>query len=260
MPASPNSPIQRAGSRLLARFALARHGATLHREVVAGITTFLTMSYIIVVNPAILRAAGIPPGASMVATIVTAIFGTVIMALYANRPFAVAPYMGENAFIAYTVVQALGYRWQAALAAVFIAGVLFLLLTIFRLRQWLVSALPESLRYSFAVGIGLFLAFVGLNESGIVTIGVPGAPLKAGSLISPPVLLALAGFLLIIMLLIRRFPGAILIGIVGTTILGVAAGVTPPPRAWISAPPSLAPVFLQLDFSQVFSWSFFPSC
>jgi AGZA family xanthine/uracil permease-like MFS transporter len=166
--------------------------------------------------------------------------------------------MGENAFIAYTVVQALGYRWQAALAAVFLGGALFLLLTIFRLRQWLVSALPESLRYSFAVGIGLFLAFVGLNETGIVTLGIPGAPLKAGSLTSPPVLLAIGGFLLIAILLIRRVPGAILIGIVGTTVLGVLTGVTPRPSAFISAPPSLAPVFLKLDFSSVFSWSFFP--
>ena len=255
---SPGSRTRRASDRLLAHFAFTAHGTNLQREVVGGLTTFLTMSYIIMVNPAVLHAAGIPLGASMVATIVTAIFGTVIMGVYANRPFAVAPYMGENAFIAYTVVQALGYPWQAALAAVFLGGVLFLLLTVFRLRQWLVSALPESLRYSFAVGIGLFLAFVGLNESGIVVLGTPQAPLKAGALVSAPVLLAIAGFLLIAVLLIRRFPGAILIGIVGTTILGIATGVTPRPHGWISAPPSLAPVFFKLDFSSVFSWSFFP--
>ncbi|MGZ4811913.1 MAG: NCS2 family permease [Terriglobales bacterium] len=255
---SPGSRTRRASDRLLAHFAFEQHGTNLQREVVGGLTTFLTMSYIIMVNPAVLHAAGIPLGASMVATIVTAIFGTVIMGVYANRPFAVAPYMGENAFIAYTVVQALGYPWQAALAAVFLGGVLFLLLTVFRLRQWLVSALPESLRYSFAVGIGLFLAFVGLNESGIVVLGTPQAPLKAGALVSAPVLLAIAGFLLIAVLLIRRFPGAILIGIVGTTILGIATGVTPRPHGWISAPPSLAPVFFKLDFSSVFSWSFFP--
>jgi AGZA family xanthine/uracil permease-like MFS transporter len=239
-------------------FAFDEHGTDFQREVVAGLTTFLTMAYIVVVNPAILRAAGIPPGASMVATIVTAIFGTVIMALYANRPFAVAPYMGENAFIAYTVVQALGYRWQAALAAVFVGGTLFLLLTVFRLRPWLVNALPESLRYSFAVGIGLFLTFVGFNECGIVTLGVAGAPVKAGNLISGPVLLAIAGFLLITVLMIRRFPGAILVGIVGTTVLGVITGITPRPQGLVSAPPSLAPVFLKLDFASVFSWSFFP--
>ncbi len=246
------------GTRVGNYFGFSQHGTNLQRETVAGLTTFLTMAYIVVVNPAVLRAAGIPAEASMVATIVTAIFGTVIMALYANRPFAIAPYMGENAFIAYTVVQALGYRWQAALAAVFLGGALFLLLTVLRLRQWLVNALPESLRYSFAVGIGLFLTFIGFNECGIVTIGVPGAPVKAGQLLAPPVLLAIAGFLLITVLLIRRFPGAILIGIVATTIVGVLLGVAPRPHAWISTPPSLAPILLKLDFSSIFTWSFFP--
>ncbi len=246
------------GTRIEAYFSFAGHGTNLQREVTAGLTTFLTMAYIVVVNPAVLRAAGIPPDAAMVGTIATAVFGTVVMGLYANRPFAIAPYMGENAFIAYTVVQALGYRWQQALAAVFLGGVLFLLLTVFRLRAWLVNALPEGLRYSFAVGIGLFLTFVGFNECGIVTIGAPGAPVRAGNLISPPVLLAIAGFLLIAILLIRRFPGAILVGIVGTTILGMIAGVTPRPPAWVSAPPSLSPVFLKLDFSSLLSWSFFP--
>ncbi len=243
---------------MAAYFAFAQHGTNFQREVLGGVTTFLTMAYIVVVNPAVLRAAGIPPEPSMVATIVTAIFGTVIMALYANRPFAIAPYMGENAFIAYTVVQALGYRWQAALAAVFVGGVLFLLLTVFRLRQWVVSALPESLRYSFAVGIGLFLTFVGFNECGIVTLGVAGAPVKPGYLVSGPVLLAIGGFLLIAVLLIRRVPGAILIGIVGATLVGMATGVTPRPHAWISTPPSLAPILLKLDFASVFTWSFFP--
>ncbi len=123
-------------------FGLERAGTTWTREIVAGATTFVTMSYIVVVNPAILKAAGIPAEASMVATTMTAVFGTLLMGLYANRPFAIAPYMGENAFVAYTVVQALGYRWQTALAAVFLAGVIFLLLTIFRLRQLLVEATP----------------------------------------------------------------------------------------------------------------------
>src|SRR5437870_569796 len=136
------------------------------------------MSYIIVVNPAILRTAGIPAEASMVATIATAIFGTLLMGVYANRPLAVAPYMGEIAFIAFTVVQVLHYSWPTALSAVFLAGILFFLLTIFRLRQWLVDAVPSALRYSFAVGIGLFLTFVGLNETGIVMLGSAGAPVR----------------------------------------------------------------------------------
>src|SRR6201997_317423 len=155
-------------------FSLNSSRTTFGREVVAGVTTFVTMSYFIVVNPAILKAAGIPAGPSMMATIVTAIFGTLLMGVYANRPFAIAPYMGENAFIAYTVVQVLGYRWQTALAAVFLGGGIFLLLTILRLRQWLLEAIPFGLRYSFAVGIGLFLTFIGVNETGIVMVGTAG--------------------------------------------------------------------------------------
>src|SRR5215467_9965257 len=127
-------------------FGLEHAGTTLGREVVAGLTTFVTMSYIIVVNPAILKAAGIPVEPSMVATVAIAVFGTLFMGIYANRPFAIAPYMGENAFLAYTVVAGLGFRWQQALAAVFLAGVAFLLLTLFRVRQWLVEAIPGSLR------------------------------------------------------------------------------------------------------------------
>lgn len=161
-------------------FDLKRHGTTAAREVVAGLTTFTTMSYIVVVNPAILGNAGIPVGPSFVATVLASIFGCLLMALYANRPFAVAPYMGENAFIAFTVCRLLGYRWQTALAAVFFAGLLFVLLTVLRLRQWLVDAVPQSLRFSFAVGIGLFLTFIGLNQAGIVALGVPGAPVQSG--------------------------------------------------------------------------------
>src|SRR5208337_4514986 len=131
-------------------FKLAQHQTTVRREIIAGLTTFFTMAYIVAVNPAILKAAGIPTGASLTATILTAIFGTLLMGFYANRPFAIAPYMGENAFIAFTVVQALGYTWQSALGAVFLAGILFILLTLFRLRQWMVEAIPTTLRYSYA--------------------------------------------------------------------------------------------------------------
>ena len=165
-------------------FHLEQHGTTVSREVIAGLTTFTTMSYIVVVNPAILSNAGIPAGPSFVATVVAAVFGCTLMGLYANRPFAIAPYMGENAFIAFTVCQQLGYKWQTALAAIFIAGALFVLLTVLRLRQWVVEAVPVSLRYSFAVGIGLFLTFIGLNQTGIVALGVP-ARLSAPA-ISPP--------------------------------------------------------------------------
>ena len=161
-------------------FGISSHQTTVRREVVAGLTTFFTMSYIVAVNPAILKTAGMPVGASLTATILTCIFGTLMMGLYANRPFAIGPYMGENAFIAFTVVHVLGYTWQSALGAVFVAGVLFTLMTIFKLRQWMVDAIPLTLRYSYAVGIGLFLTFIGLNQTGIVALGFPGAPVRPG--------------------------------------------------------------------------------
>ena len=239
-------------------FRLGQAGTTVGREVVAGLTTFVTMSYIIVVNPAVLKAAGMPIEASMVATILTAVMGTLLMGLYANRPFAIAPYMGENAFLAFTVVQVLNYRWQQALAAVFVAGGLFLLLTVLRLRQWLVDAIPPGLRSSFAVGIGLFLAFIGLNETGIVTLGTAGAPVRTGHLTAGPVLIAIFGFLLIAVLMIRRSPGAILIGILATAFLAFTTHMAPAPKTWLAVPPSIAPTFLKLDFRGAFSWGFFP--
>lgn len=235
-------------------FCFQKHGANLRTEILAGITTFLTMSYIIVVNPKILEAAGIPFGPSMVATILSAACGTLIMAIYAKRPFAIAPYMGENAFIAYTVVLLLGYAWQQALAAVFISGVLFILLTALKLRSWLVDAIPEGLRYSFAVGIGLFMTFIGLNVTGLVSLGVPGAPVRIGNVTSTPCLLAIGNFILIAVLVLRKTPGAILIGILLTSGLSFVLGTSSPPEAWFGMPPSLAPVFAQLDFSNLLSW------
>ena len=163
-------------------FEFAKHKTSYKQEVLAGIATFLTMAYIIVVNPAILEAAGIPKGPSMIATILSAALGTLIMGVYAKRPFAIAPYMGENAFIAFTVVRVLGIPWQTALGAIFIAGVLFTVLTLTRVRGWLADTLPRSLKHSFSVGIGLFLTFIGLNLTGIVTLGVPGAPVGLGRL------------------------------------------------------------------------------
>jgi len=239
-------------------FEFARHGTSYRREVLAGTTTFLTMAYIIIVNPAILSAAGIPKGPSMVATILSAAFGTVVMGLYAKRPFAIAPYMGENAFIAFTVVKVLGYSWQVALGAVFIAGVLFTLLTVFRVRGWLAESLPQSLKHSFAVGIGLFLAFIGLNETGLVRLGVPGAPVALGDLTRPTSLLALFAFLAIVLLTIRKVRGAILIGVLATTFLSFLLDVTPAPDRWLSLPPDPRPILLKLDLRGALSASFFP--
>lgn len=234
-------------------FAFDAQGTSYRQEIIAGLTTFLTMAYIIVVNPAILEAAGIPREASITATILSAAFGTLVMGVYAKRPFAIAPYMGENAFIAFTVVKGMGFPWQTALGAIFLAGVLFTVLTVFKVRSWLATAIPMSLKYSFAVGIGLFLTFIGLNEIGVVALGVPGAPVALGNLSSAPTLLALLGFLITALLLIRRTPGALMIGILTTTAASIAFGITPWPADWVSAPPSLAPILGQLDIAGALS-------
>ncbi len=234
-------------------FEFAKHNTDYKKETVAGITTFLTMAYIVVVNPAILSAAGIPKGPSMTATILAAAFGSLLMGVYAKRPFALAPYMGENAFIAFTVVKALGYPWQTALGAIFVAGVLFTLLTVTKVRGWLASTLPQSLKYSFGVGIGLFLTFIGLNEIGFVAIGVPGAPVTLGRITQPTTLLALFGFLLIAWLMIRRVRGAVIIGVLAITLLSFLFRITPIPDSFVSMPPSIGPIFLQLDIPGAFS-------
>ena len=239
-------------------FEFEKHKTSFAREIVAGLTTFTTMSYIVVVNPAILAQAGIPAGPSFVATIAAAVFGCTLMGLYANRPFAIAPYMGENAFIAFTVCVQLGYKWQTALGAIFIAGVLFVVLTLLRLRQWVVDSVPLSLRYSFAVGIGLFLTFIGLNQTGIVALGVVGAPVRSGHLTSPAVLVAIFGFLLLSVLVIRKTPGAILLGIVVTAVVAFVFKTAPAPAHFVSFPPSLRPIFWQIDLRGALSWGAFP--
>ena len=214
------------------------------------------MAYIIVVNPAILKFAGLPSGASTVATILVAAVGSLLMGFYANRPIAVAPYMGENAFIAFGLAS-LGVTWQQRLGAVFISGLVFLVITFAGLRTWLANAISPSLKHSFAVGIGLFLAFIGLTETGIVT-KAEAVPVKIGNLRSVETLLAVAGFVLIMALIQRRVRGAILIGIAATSIAGFALRVAPPPSAVFGLPPSLAPIALKLDIAGVLRISFLP--
>jgi len=214
------------------------------------------MAYIIVVNPAILKFAGLPVGPSTVATILVAAIGSLLMGLWANRPIAVAPYMGENAFIAFGLA-ALGVTWQQRLGAVFISGIAFLIITFAGLRTWLANAISPSLKYSFAVGIGLFLAFIGLNETGIVT-KAEAVPVKIGNLRSTEVLLAIGGFIVIMVLMHRRIRGAILIGIVATAIVGLLLGMGHAPTAIVAMPPSLAPIALHLDIMGVLRISFLP--
>lgn len=239
-------------------FRLKQLNTTIRQEVLAGMTTFVTMAYIIVVNPKILAVAGIPEGPGMVATILTAFIGTLLMGLYANRPFAIAPYMGENAFIAYTLVQGMGYSWQSVLGALFISAAFFTLLTVLKVRSWLVSAIPRSLKIAFTVGIGFFLAFIGLNETGLVALGVPGAPVQMGQWTQPTALMGIFGFILITVLLIRKIRGAILVGILLTTLLAVLCGMIQPPTQFISLPPSLAPIIGKLDIAGAMKPEFLP--
>jgi len=237
-------------------FEFDRLRTSYRQEIIAGATTFFTLSYIIVVNPAILEAAGMPRGASMTATILTAIFGTLLMAVYAKRPFAVAPYMGENAFIAYTVVKTLGYSWQTALGAILISGLLFTVITLTGLRRWMAEAIPSSLKHSFSIGIGLFLAFLGLNSMGVIAMGVPDAPVKLADISSQAVLCSLAGLVVTASLLARKVTGSLFAGMALTTLAMIVLGLTSLPRTFFSAPPSLAPIFMQLDVRGAFTWGF----
>jgi AGZA family xanthine/uracil permease-like MFS transporter len=226
-------------------FQLSKHGTTVNTELLAGLTTFLTMAYIIFVNPAILGDAGMPKGAVFVATCLIAALGTLIMGLLANYPIATAPGMGLNAFFAYVVVLGMGLKWQVALGAVFISGCLFLLVTVFRLRELIIRGIPQSLRIGITVGIGMFLAIIALKSAGVV------APSKAtyvtlGDLHQTSVVLAVIGFFVIVVLDRLRIRGAILFGILLVTVLSFAfagnkfVGI-------FDTPPSIAPTFLQLD-------------
>jgi adenine/guanine/hypoxanthine permease len=260
-------------------FKITERGSTVPTEILGGATTFFTMAYIIVVNPAILSFAGIPAGPSTMATILTAIFGTLLMALYANRPIAVAPYMGENAFVAFGLT-AMGIGWQLRLGAVFVSGIAFMLLALLQIRPWLANSISPSMKHSFSVGIGLFLAFIGLYETGIVTSSVagmpaaalllgqsqmlktPDVPLKIGNLHDPQVILACLGFVLIAALLYRKVTGAILIGMVVTAIVGFFCGFGQAPEAIVAIPFTghydLRPIFMQLDIPGVLRISFLP--
>jgi AGZA family xanthine/uracil permease-like MFS transporter len=241
-------------------FAIRERGSSVRTEVIGGMTTFVSMAYIIVVNPAILSHAGIPQGPSTVATIVVAALGTLLMALYANQPIAVAPYMGENAFIAFGLA-AFGITWQQRLGAVFVSGVIFLIITLIGVRKWLAGAVSSSMKHSFAAGIGLFLTFIGLFESGIVK-SAQAVPVQLGDIRSTSVLLAIFGFVVIAALLYRRVPGAILIGIVVTALGGVFAGLGKLPTAIAALPFTgaydLGPIAFELDVVSIFRLSFLP--
>lgn len=228
-------------------FQLSAHGTTVKTELLAGLTTFLTMAYIIFVNPDILAAAGMPKDAVFVATCLAAALGSAIMGLYANYPIALAPGMGLNAYFAFAVVQGMGFTWQQALGAVFISGILFILISLFKLREAIVNAIPRSLKFAISAGIGLFLAIIGLKNAGLIA-AHPATFVTLGDLHQPGPVLAVIGFFIIVALEQRKVPGAIIIGILVVTVVAVLMGLTPF-AGIVAAPPSLAPTFMQMDLA-----------
>ena len=235
-------------------FQLGEHGTTVRTEVLAGLTTFLTMAYIMFVNPSILGDAGMPKGAVFVATCLIAAFGSVLMGLLANYPIAIAPGMGLNAYFAYVVVLGMGYTWQAALGAVFVSGCLFLLVTVFRLRDQIIKGIPQSIRVAITVGIGLFLALIALKSAGVV-VESKATLVTLGDLHSAPVILFALGFLLIVVLDRLKVPGAILIGILAVTVSSFIWGGNQF-QGVFSAPPSIEPTFFKLDIKTALSTGF----
>ncbi|MEJ2131310.1 MAG: NCS2 family permease [Gammaproteobacteria bacterium] len=229
------------------RFALEAHGTDVRTELVAGATTFLTMAYIAFVNPAILQDAGMDFGAVFVATCLSAAFGTLVMGLYANYPIALAPGMGLNAFFTYGVVIGLDYSWQVALGAVFISGILFVILSVLPVREWLINAIPQTMKLAISAGIGLFLGIIALRNAGVI-IPNPTTLVATGDLTAPQALLALLGFTAIIGLHARRVPGAVVVGILGITAIGIGLDVSPW-KGFASLPPDPTPTLFALDIA-----------
>ncbi|WP_417658487.1 NCS2 family permease [Pseudidiomarina sp.] len=231
-------------------FQINAQGSTVKREIVAGFTTFLTMAYIIFVNPSMLSEAGMDYGAVFVATCLAAAIGCLVMGLWANYPVALAPGMGLNAFFTYSVVLGMGYTWQTALGAVFFSGILFFLLSAFRIRSWIINSIPVTLRLAIAAGIGAFLALIGLKNANII-VGNNATLVSLGDMSELSVLLAGAGFFLIIGLVARGIQGAALISILLVTVAGFLLGDVQY-TGIVAMPPSLVPTFMQMDIAAAF--------
>lgn len=231
-------------------FQIKAHGSTVKTEVLAGITTFLTMAYIIFVNPSMLAAAGMDQGAVFVATCLAAAIGCLIMGLYANYPVALAPGMGLNAFFTYGVVLGMGYSWEVALGAVFLSGILFVLISLFKIREWVINAIPTSLKLGIAAGIGLFLAIIALKNAGIV-VGSPATLVTMGNLSSPAPIYGLLGFFIIAALAYLKITGAVMIGILSITVASILFGHSEF-GGLMSMPPSIMPTFLAMDIAGAF--------
>jgi adenine/guanine/hypoxanthine permease len=235
-------------------FSLKQNNTTVRTEILAGLTTFMTMAYILAVNPDILSATGMDKNALFTATALSALIATLVMALVAKLPFALAPGMGLNAFFAFTVVLGMGHTWQFALTAVFLEGIIFLLLTFFNIRELIVNSIPISLKHAISAGIGLFIAFIGLQNAGII-VNNDAVLVGLGKMGSPAVLIALGGIVLTAMLLALKVKGALLIGIFAATMAGLPFGVTKMPEgSLVTAPPSLEPIFFKFEFSQIFTF------
>ncbi|MFV7761962.1 NCS2 family permease [Shewanella algae] len=228
-------------------FKLKQNKTSLKQEAVAGLTTFLTMAYIIFVNPSMLADAGMDQGAVFVATCVAAAIGCLVMGLLANYPIALAPGMGLNAFFTYTVVGEMGYSWETALGAVFLSGICFMILSLVRIREWVVNSIPMSLRLGIAAGIGLFLALIGLKSAGIV-VANPATLVGMGDITAFPALMSVLGFFLIIAFVQRGYKAAVILSILAITVLGLALGDVQY-SGLVSMPPSLAPTFMKMDLS-----------
>jgi len=239
--------------KILKYFELEARGSTVRTEMTAGLTTFLAMAYITIVNPVILSETGMDFGAVFVATCLAAAFGSIAMGILGNYPIAQAPGMGQNAFFTYGIVFGLGYTWQTALGAVFISGLIFILLSILPVREWLINAIPKNLKLGISAGIGMFLGFIALKNAGIV-VANPATLVSFGDLTDAGPMICLVGFMIIAALSARKIMGAVIIGMLSATVLGWLFGGAEF-KGVMSMPPSVAPVFMQLDIAAAFEVS-----
>lgn len=234
-------------------FKLKENKTTVRTEIIAGITTFMTMAYILAVNPDILSVTGMDKNAVFTATALSAVVATLVMALWAKLPFALAPGMGLNAFFAFTVVLAMGHSWEFALTAVFLEGIIFLLLTAFNVRELIVNAIPMNLKHAISAGIGLFIAFIGMQNAGLI-VKSDATMVTLGNMGEHTIWIALFGLIVSGVLLALKVKGALLIGIFAAAILGIPLDVTHLPEGnWVSMPPSLEPIFFKFSFAEIFS-------
>lgn len=238
-------------------FQLSENGTNVRTEILAGLTTFVTMAYILFVNPDVLKAAGLDQGAVFMATALASAISTLFMGLYANYPFALAPGMGLNAFFAYVMVGSMGLDWSTALGAVFLSGIIAVIVTLTGLRELLIKAIPVPLKHAVSAGIGLFIAFIGLKNAGVI-VSSEATYLDLGNFTDPGVLLTVIGLIITAVLVARGVRGGILLGIIITTIIGIPMGITQMPASIISAPPSMAPTLFKLDIMGALKFSLYP--